>query len=232
MSTATPKIDWPVLLTVRGKMLPNSLEEMRVVHNRTAGSAPGIAAARALGDLSHLAYAPYVGLPQSTAKPGELLFLDVWQSPKGIMDFFSNEQVIQQGTKLFSARDATIWMRAEGSFSYALPAARGKNDRIVAMLRGPIASAEKAIEVFRAVDINGQRDARRRGLLSHDLFIKLTAPGDTSPVELLGIDVWSDRAGMAEHYGDATHMKALGSVFTGAPDPSAWEPAAGEWSEW
>ncbi len=230
--TATPKIDWPVLLTVRGKMLPNSLEEMRVLHNRTAGSAAGIAAARSLGDLSHLVYAPFAPLPQSSAKAGELLFLDVWQSPKGIMDFFSNEQVIQSGTKLFSARDATIWMRAEGSFSYTLPAARGKNDRIVALLRGPIASPEKAIDIFRAVDIDAQRDARRRGLLSHELFIKLSAPGDTAPPELLGMDVWSDRAGMAEHYGDATHLKALGGAFTGAPDPSAWEPAAGEWSEW
>ena len=229
--TATPKIDWPVLLTVRGKMLPNSLEEMRVLHNRTAGSAPGIAAARSLGDLSHLVYSPFAS-PLSNAKPGELLFLDVWQSPKGIMDFFSNEQVIQSGTKLFSARDATIWMRAEGSFSYTLPAARGKSDRIVGMLRGPIGSPEKAIDIFRSVDIDAQRDARRRGLLSHEIFIKLSAPGDTSPPELLGMDVWSDRAGMAEHYGDATHMKALGSAFTGAPEPSAWEPAAGEWSEW
>jgi hypothetical protein len=229
--TATPKIDWPVLLTVRGKMLPSSLEEMRVLHNRTAGSAPGIAAARSLGDLSHLVYAPFAS-PLSHAQPGELLFLDVWQSPKGIMDFFSNEQVIQSGTKLFSARDATIWMRAEGSFSYTLPAARGKNDRIVGMLRGPIASPEKAIDIFRTVDVDAQRDARRRGLLSHEVFIKLSAPGDTSPPELLGIDVWSDRAGLAEHYGDATHMKALGSAFAGAPAPSAWEPAAGEWSEW
>jgi hypothetical protein len=230
--TVTPKIDWPVLLTVRGKMLPKSLEEMRVLHNRTAGSPPGIAAARSLGDLSHLVYAPFAALPQSVAKAGELLFLDVWQSPRGIMDFFANEQVIQSGTKLFSARDATIWMRAEGSFSYTLPAARGKNDRMVAMLRGPIASPEKAIEIFRAVDIEAQRDARRRGLLSHEIFIKLSAPGDTSPPELLGMDVWSDRVGMAEHYGDATHMKPLGSAFTGPPDPTAWEPAAGEWSEW
>ena len=228
---ATPKIDWPVLLTVRGQMAPKSLEEMRVLHNRTAGSGPGIAAARSLGDLSHLVYAPFAS-PMSNAQPGELLFLDIWQSPKGIMDFFSNEQVQQQGAKLFSARDATVWMRAEGSFSYALPAARGKNDRIAALIRGPIASPEKAIDTFRAVDIDGQRDARRRGLLSHEIFIKMSAPGDTSPPELLGLDIWSDRAGMAEHYGDATHMKALGNAFTGAPNPSIWEPAPGEWSEW
>src|SRR5882757_6404920 len=94
---STP-IEWPVLLTVRGKTIPKSLEEMRVLHNQTAGSPPGIAAARSLGDLSHKAFAPCLRSPQSGAEAGELLFLDVWLHPKGIMDFFSNEQVIQQGT--------------------------------------------------------------------------------------------------------------------------------------
>jgi len=75
------------------------------------------------------------------------------------MDFFSNEQVIQQGSKLFSARDATIWMRAEGAFSYTLPAARGKERPNHRMLRGPVASPEKAIDTFRAVDIDAQRDS-------------------------------------------------------------------------
>jgi hypothetical protein len=43
----TKQIDWPVLLTVRGRVLPETLEQMRVIHNQTAGSPPGIAAARA-----------------------------------------------------------------------------------------------------------------------------------------------------------------------------------------
>ena len=122
----TKPIDWPVLLTVRGNVLPDTLEQMRVIHNQTAGSPPGIAAARALGDLSHMVYAPLTanGQPATTSK--ELLFLDVWVHPKGIMDFFSNEDVVQQGTKLFSSRDATVWMPADGSFSYSLPAPRGK----------------------------------------------------------------------------------------------------------
>jgi hypothetical protein len=93
------------------------------------------------------------------------------------MDFFSNEQVIQQGVKLFSSRDATVWMPAAGSFSYHLPAPRSKTNRYVGMIRGSIASAEATIDVFRAVDMKAQPDARRRGLLSHDLFIKLNPPG-------------------------------------------------------
>src|SRR5450432_1951177 len=186
---STPS-EWPVLLTVRGKTIPKTLEEMRVLHNQTAGSPPGIAAARSFGDLSHKALSPCLRSPHAGAEAGELLFLDVWLHPRGIMDFFSNEQVIQQGTKLFSSRDSNIWMRAEGSYSYALPAPMGKSERFVGLVRGPISSAEKAIEIFSAVDRKAQPDARRRGLLSHEIFIKLKPPGDSSPIELLGLDHW------------------------------------------
>ncbi len=229
MSTA---IEWPVLLTVRGKTIPKTLEEMRGLHNQTAGSAPGIAAARALGDLSHKVFSPNLRMKQSGAAEGELLFLDVWVRPQGIFEFFSNEQVIQQGTKLFSSRDATVWMRAEGSFSYSLPAPMGKSERLVGMVRGPVASPERAIEIFRGVDQKAQPDARKRGLLSHEIFIKLRPPGDESPLELLGLDHWCDSNGMLEHYADQTHMAALASAFSGPPQPSAWEQAPGDWSEW
>jgi hypothetical protein len=213
-------------------MVPKTLEEMRVLHNQTAGSPQGIASARGLGDLSHLVYAPLLASQQSTAKAGELLFLDVWVDPKGIMDFFSNEQVQQLSGKLFSSRDATVWMPAAGSFSYHLQAPRSKPGRFVGMIRGPIESPDRAIATFRDVDINAQRDARRRGLISHEIFIKLTPPGSSGPLELLGLDVWCDRDGMTEHYNDPTHMKALGGAFSGPPTPTAWEAAAGDWSEW
>jgi hypothetical protein len=225
-------IEWPVLLTVRGKPLPKTLEEMRVVHNATAGSPQGIAAARALGDLSHMVYAPLSADGKPTGGSNELLFIDVWVNAKGIMDFFANENVVQQGTKLFTSRDATVWMPAEGSYSYSLPAPRAKTDRYVGMVRGPITSAAASIDVFRAADIAGQQDARRRGLLSHQLFVKMNAPGDSSPLEVLGVDLWNDLAGMNEHYGDAKHMAPLANAFTGRPDTSRWEQAAGQWSEW
>lgn len=220
-----------VFLTVRGKYLAPSLESCRTIHNDTAGSVPGIAAARALGDLSHKVYAP-LATPMGSAKDGEILFLDWWQDPKGLMDFFANETVQMQGTKLFTSRDASVWMPAKGSFSYQLPAAAGKNERIVGMIRGRIKSPDAAIEIFRAADMKAQRAARARGLLSHEVFIKLNPPGDTSPPELLGVDVWCDAKGMAEHYGDPNEMKALEGAFAAAPDPSTWIQAPGQWSEW
>jgi len=228
MSTAN---DSGVFLTVRGKYLASTLEACRGIHNETAGSAPGIAAARALGDLSHKVYSPLPG-PQSSAKDGEVLFVDWWQDLHGLMAFFANEMVQMQGTKLFTSRDATVWMPARGSFSYTLPAAAGKNERLVGMIRGPIASPEKAIETFRAVDVKAQRAARARGLLSHELFIKINPPGDASPLELLGVDVWCDARGMGEHYSDPAEMAGLAGAFTGAPDATTWQQAPGQWSEW
>lgn len=233
MSTESPVgLDTHIVLTVRGTLVPATLEAARVLHNETAGSEAGKAAARSLGDLSHKVFAPNPGSKQSDAKAGELLFIDVWQDPKGLMDFFSNPQVQEQGAHLFSSRDATVWMPAIGAFSYSLPAPMGKNDRFVGLIRGPIASPEQAIEIFRNVDLKAQRDARRRGLLSHEVFIKMSAPGDGSPLELLGLDVWCDEAGMGEHYGDQTHMAGLGAAFAGAPQASVWEQGTGHWSEW
>src|SRR3984957_12416232 len=128
LRSANMSNDSGILLTVRGKYIPTSLEACRTLHNDTAGSSQGIAAARGLGDLSHKVYAPMPG-PNSSAKDGEVLFIDWWQDPKGLMDFFANENVQMQGAKLFSSRDATVWMPAKGAFSYSLPAAGGNNDR-------------------------------------------------------------------------------------------------------
>jgi len=113
-----------------------------------------------------------------------------------------------------------------------LPAAAGKNERYVGMIRGPIKSPEAALKIFRAADTRAQRAARARGLLSHELFIKLNGPGDTSPAELLGLDVWCDPKGMGEHYSDPAEMKALEGAFAGQPDPTVWQQAPGQWSEW
>jgi hypothetical protein len=222
--------DFPVALTVRGTLIPKNLEAARVLHNETAGSQPGIAAARALSDLSHKVYAPCLKSKQSQAKAGEILFLDNWGSFKGLMEFFANVHVQEQAGKMFSQRDGSVWMAARGAFSYHLPAPMAKPARYVGIVRGPIAQPEKTIEIFRGVDEKAQRDARRRGLLSHELFVKVAQPGE--PLEILGIDHWCDFDGMSEHYADQTHMSALGGAFSGRPDPTVWEQAPGEWNEW
>jgi quinol monooxygenase YgiN len=221
----TMTIELPVTLTVRGTTVRTG-DAMRTLHNETAGSPQGIAAARSLGDLSHKVYSPLGG----DARPNELLFLDVWIDPAGIQKFFSHPDVAAQGAQLFEHKDPTVWMPARGAYSYALPAPRDKHDRFVGLVRGPIASPEQALEIFRGGDRNAIADARKRGLLSHELFIKLGPPG--APHELLGLDIWYDRAGMDAHYDDATHMAGLAKAFAGKPSASTWQQAQGGWSEW
>src|SRR5215212_4613434 len=65
------------LLTIRGTLAPASVEDARTLHNQTAGAPESIAAARALGDVSHMVYAP---VPPAEDGPGEVLFIDFWTS--------------------------------------------------------------------------------------------------------------------------------------------------------
>lgn len=225
-------MDLPVTLTVRGTLVPSTLEIARALHNDTAGSEAGIAAARALGNLSHKVYAPCTRSKHNSAKAGELLFLDSWVDARGIMEFFSNPHVQTQGGALFSRRDPVVWMPARGAFTYQHAAPMGRNERYLGMIRGTIASPEAAIEIFRAADQKGVREAKKRGLISHELFIKLNAPGAKSPLEILGLDLWHDFDGMTSQYSDEAMMASLHGVFTGAPEATVWEQPTGHWSEW
>jgi hypothetical protein len=216
-----------VFLTVRGTFVPPTVDGMRKLHDDTAGSPQGIAAARSFGDLSHKVY-----LPMGTAKPTESLFLDVWTSAQGIQSFFANEMVINQGSKLFKSRDSALWMPALGAFSFHLPAPASKRARLVGLLRAPVSSPEKAIEVFRDTISAALPDARKRGQLSHQIFIRLSPPGESAQAELLGLDEWADPEGMMEHYQDQKHMGPLAKAFAGAPQSSVWEQADPAWSEW
>ena len=222
----------PVQLTVRGRLVPTDLDAARVLHNETAGSAQGIAAARALGDLSHKVYAPCKRTRQNGAESGELLFLDVWLTPEGIGQFFSNPHTQQQAARMFSSKDATVWMRATGAYTFHLPAPRAAGTLYVGMIRGRVASPEKAIELFASVDAKAVRDARRRGQVSHELFVKMPLPGADAAPELLGLDVWSSFDGMSEHYADPAHVPALAGAFAERAATSIWEQAPGDWSEW
>ncbi len=220
-------IESPVLLTVRGTLAPRSLEAACSLHNETAGSAQGIAAARALGDLSHKVYTPVAKAGGS--EDGELLFIDYWLTPQGIGKFFSDAHVQEQGSKLFAKRDPVVWMRAIGAFSFDLPSAQGRNDRFLGVARGVVKSPEAAIEAFRSALASKTSDARRRGQLSHQIYFRLPMPGESLPPEMLGVDVWCDAAGMQEHYRE---LSGLDGAFAGKPAMSVWEQARGGWSEW
>jgi hypothetical protein len=224
----TTQNDSLVFLTVRGTLVPKTLEAACSVHNETAGSPDGIAAARSLGDLSHKVYAPVTGAPG--AKEGELLFFDWWKTAEGIGTFFADPRVHGMASKLFSQREGTVWMPARGAFGFDLPAPAHRTERYVGMVRGSVASPDQAIGVFRDVLGGKLSDARRRGQLSHQLFVKVPMPGAAPGHEVLGVDLWSDAEGMQQHYAELTGYER---AFSAAPQTSVWQQApGGTWSEW
>jgi hypothetical protein len=217
-----------VLLTVRGKLTPATAEAGRKLHNETAGSPPGIAAARALGDLSHKVYTPLKGIPG--AEDGEVLFLDYWTNAEGIGKFFGDPQVQGTASKLFSTREGVMWMPAHNAFSFQLPAPMDRKDRFLGVVRGTVGSPDAAINAFRDTLAPKLADARRRGQLSHELFVRIPMPGDASKPEIIGLDLWCDGQGMSEHYKE---IGGIYQVFSDKPQTSVWEPAqGGVWSEW
>lgn len=223
--------DVPVLLTVRGARIPADLESARILHNDTAGSEPGIAAARGLGDLSHSVFAPCLRAGAlSSARPEELLFVDNWVDAQGIGAFFSNPEVQRQGGALFSSKEPVVWMRPAGAFSFHLPAPKVRSERWLGVIRAVVRSPEAAIAAFRQVGTAGLRDARRRGQVSHEIFFRMGPPG--APGEVIGLDSWSSLDGLVEHYSDRAKLAPLGEAFAGPPDATVWEQPAGHWSEW
>src|SRR5690349_16033222 len=68
------------LLTIQGTLAPKTLAEAFAIHNKTAGDPNSIAAARALGDLSHMVYLP---MEKAADGAGDVLFIDQWSSIDG-----------------------------------------------------------------------------------------------------------------------------------------------------
>src|ERR1043165_7766486 len=94
------------LLTIRGTLKPSTLEEARKVHNMTAGNPDGVAAAKSLGDVSHMVYIPAQHDEHDKSEgAGEFLIMDLWTSPDGLNTFFSDHQVQEGGSMIFTERD-------------------------------------------------------------------------------------------------------------------------------
>jgi quinol monooxygenase YgiN len=223
---ALPKV---YLLTIRGNLLPPTLEMARNIHNETAGAPPSVAAARSLGDLSHMVYVP-TERPKSGA--GELLFLDLWNSMNGLNQFFANPQVQEQGGRIFRTRDPVVWAPAEGFNTYHLPAPASKTDRIVAIVRGMVRSRAEARRQHNALLVKQVSKSRMAGNMSHEAYFKLAPPGTPETLEFLAVDVWMNTAEMNNYYRDPEFQRSFQELFTASPTTSAWSHPNGEWVEW
>jgi hypothetical protein len=235
MSTrATQSIDTGTslyLLTIRGTLAPSSLDSARQLHNETAGADANVAAARSLGDLSHLVHVPLANEPSEGA--GELLIMDVWNSLSGLDQFFANPQVQEQGGRIFKTRDPVVWAPAPGFCAYHLPAPSGKNGRIVGIARGTVPSREEARSLMNASSAKWINKARALGQQSHEVYFRLAPPGSAESLELLAVDVWMDAQGMNELYGNSEYLGPFAKLFVDRPQTSVWtRPAGGRWVEW
>jgi len=213
------------LLTVFGTPKGVSPENSAEVHNMTAGNPAGVAAAKAFGDLSHNVFVPAMAETR-------LLFLDTWNSPQGLGQFFSDEATQQGAGMMWENYQPTLWMPAAGFGSYSLPAPAGKSVGAVGLMRAPVSSLDAAEPAFHADSAAKINTSRQHGMLGHSLWVPVPMmPGQTPAVEVLGVDYWTDVEGMNAWYEIATYDH-LSPVFTGAPETSAWKPAGTAWIEW
>ena len=182
------------LLTVRGTPRADSADAARDLHNATAGAPAGVAAARALGDLSHNVFLP------AESSELKLLFIDTWNSPSGVGQFFGDPQVAQGAEGLFADRTATLWAPAPGHGSYSLPTPAGRSIAAVGWLKAAVTSPEAAQKAFAAHADASINRARMSGQVAHQIWLPVSMEGAAPPLEVLGLDFWQDVDQMVAFY--------------------------------
>jgi hypothetical protein len=199
----------------------------------TAGDPQGVAAAKSLGDVSHMVYVPlaHEGHGMSDGA-GEFLIMDLWYSIEGLNTFFADEHVQQGGNMIFSQRDPVVWAPADGFTSFHIPAPFGCNDRILAVVRGVVNSKEQARQLHNIAITKTTSKARRLGILSHEAYFRLAAPDSPEALEYFGVDVWMRGDGMGEYYGDEEFLEGFNHFFTAEAADSVWVHPNGDWTEW
>ncbi len=217
------------LLAIRGTLASSTLDAARKIHNSTAGAPENIAAVRSLGDMSHMVYVP-VEPPKSGA--GEFLIMDIWTSPDGINQFFSNPTVQEQAGQIFNQRDPVVWRAAEGFTSYHIPAPFGNNDRILTTARGMLKSVEAGCGLHNASIAKMIGKARKAGNLSHEAYLRLAAPGSPEAQEFFAVDVWMSAEGMMEVYDDPEFLEGFDHMFAAEAITAVWTHPKGDWVEW
>jgi hypothetical protein len=216
------------LLTVRGKVKTPSVADARELHNATAGSSEGVAAARSLGDLSHNVYTT----AGNGAEADELLFIDYWNSPTGLGQFFDDAQVQAGAAQLFAEREGVLWGPTTGFGDFHLATPSGTFVAGVGLLRVGVASLEAAAPAFNAYAAATINTARRHGQVAHTTWSRLPNVGETNTPEVIGVDLWNDLEQMDAYYDLGLGFEHLGPAFAGQPQTSVWRTADGQWTEW
>ncbi len=219
------------LLTVMGKVKPTSIEATCELHNQTAGNPEGVAAAKSLGDMSHMTF-----MPVNAAKSfnGDLLFMDVWNSLDGLNTFFSDPQVQGGANMMFASREAIVWSQLENFLNFNFPTPSNRNnDKIVGLVRGTVKSLEEAEAIHNAAMEENVKVTRAAGIVSHAFYVRMAAPGSAEALEVLGVDVWMSEEGMMKYYMSPEFQNSgLYKMYASKPTSSIWVHPKGEWVEW
>lgn len=217
------------LLAIRGTLASPTLEAARKLHNSTAGAPQNMAAAKSLGDISHMVHVP-MEAPKKGA--GEFLILDIWNSMEGLNNFFANPTVQEQAGQIFTQRDPVVWIPAEDFVSYHIPAPFGMNDRFVTTARGTVKSVEEARRLHNSATVKTLGKARKGGNLSHEAYFRAAAPGSPEALEFFGVDVWMRPDDMMTYYEDPEFLAGYDHMFTAEAVTAVWVHPKGEWVEW
>jgi len=212
-------------LTIRGTLRPPTIAASCAAHNEVAGSEANVAAARALGDLSHAVFVRADEPPRSGA--GEVLFCDVWNSISGLQQFFAHPNASEGGARVFLERDPVVWVAAEQMPSYQLPPPRGHDDRVIGLVRGRVGSVAAAGRVISAAMVKTMNAARKLGHLSRAYYLRLDGDG----TEILGVDAWTNLDGCYQFYSRLEDPSVF-QMFTEKPATSVWKRPEGNWVEW
>ena len=221
------------LLSIRGTLAPATLEEARKVHNQTAGNPAGVTAAKSLGDVSHMVHVP---LPHNghaqTNGAGEFLILDLWTSIEGLNTFFSDKQVQEGGSMIFTQRVPVVWSLANGFTSYHIPAPFGMNDRIVTALRAFVKSMDEARTLHNTAIAKTTNKARKAGNLSHEAYFRMAPPNSPEALEFFAVDTWMRADEMMSYYEDPDFLEGFDHMFTAEATTDVWVHPKGDWAEW
>jgi hypothetical protein len=116
-------------------------------------------------------------------------------------------------------------------------------------MRAPVQSAAEAIPALAELAASSLAAARRRGQISHALFVR---PADVvaarpasnahrdrgerltesvEPIGILALDSWLTLEGLQEHYRDTANIDGLRDTLTGPPQIAVWQQQTG-FSEW
>jgi hypothetical protein len=140
------------------------------------------------------------------------------------------------------------WAIAPNGFAFCVPAPHGLPPRYLVMTRASVRSAAEATAAVGKLVSAGLFSSRRRGQISHTLFIRYAdiaaqrpaanarltgnhAPAQTTAqAEILALDWWSTPEGLQEHFGDPAPT-VLKQAVGGPIETTVWQQQAG-FTEW